>query len=395
MFRGQSITFNYTGGVQQIELDAGIYTLEAYGASGGGSSVGKHTAGSQGGLGGYTKATLDIQRPIILYIYVGGAGKYGVSGNSYGGPKGGWNGGGNGGNSSSGSGGGATDFRIKDGAWNNVDSLRSRILVAGGAGGADNGGSSVGGGDDGSGGSGGGLSGQGAWIDGRYNAAYGGTQTSGGGFGYGQNVGTNTDTGGAGGGYWGGKVTNHNNGGAGGGSSYIKGYPGCDVTYKAYQGDVVLTEGVIQQGVRNGNGYAVISCKILYDNKRVNSNFYKNVNPESIYEYQDFTRFTHQVYQENHGLQKGDPIYFNETYKKTTIDISRNVIGIVSNVVNENVFEYQTSGLIKDITFANPGEILYLNENGVSFKSAKIVKPLGYQTLNGIMVNIQTEFEFI
>lgn len=390
---GESITFNYTGAVQQIELEAGIYTLEAYGASGGGSTVGKHTAGSQGGLGGYTKAIVDIPYPITLYVYVGGMGRYGISGNRFGGPLGGWNGGGYAGNSSSGSGGGATDFRIKGGAWNNVDSLRSRILVAGAGGGADNAGSSVGGGDDGSGGSGGGLSGQGAWIDGRYNAAYGGTQTSGGGFGYGQNVGTNTDTGGAGSGYWGGKVTNHNNGGAGGGSSYIKGYPGCDATYRAYQGDVILTEGVIQQGVRNGNGYAIISCMSLHNNKRVNSNLHKNVNPESIYEYQDFTRFTHQIYQPGHGLQKGDAIYFEESYKRATIDISYDIIGIVSNVVNENIFEYQTSGIIRDITFANPGEILYLNQDGISFRPASIVKPLGYQTLNGIMVNIQAAFE--
>lgn len=272
MIVGESKRFDYTGNVQEITLEKGMYILEAYGASGGGSSVGNHTTGSQGGLGGYTKANMLIRDTLTFYIYVGGAGKYGVSGNSYGGPLGGWNGGGNGGNGASGSGGGATDFRLKNGNWNDADSLKSRILVAGAGGGADNAGSSAGGGDDGSGGSGGGLSGQGAWIDGKYYSSYGGTQTSGGGFGYGQNVTNNTDTGGAGSGYYGGKVTNHNNGGAGGGSSYIKEYPGCDTTYIDYQKEVLLFNGIMKQAVRNGNGYAVITM-ISY---RENSNLYKD-----------------------------------------------------------------------------------------------------------------------
>jgi hypothetical protein len=285
MIVGETKTFRYTGAVQQILLEPGLYLLEAYGASGGGSTVGAHTTGSQGGLGGYTKATMSLIENTVFYIYVGRAGQYNVSGNPYGGPLGGWNGGGRAGNVSSGSGGGATDFRLKGGAWNNADSLKSRILVAGAGGGADNAGGSAGGGDDGSGGAGGGLTGQGAWVDGGYNAGYGGTQVSGGGFGYGQDVTNNTDTGGGGSGYWGGKVTNHNNGGAGGGSSYIKGHPQCDVTYIEYQGLVVLSNGEMKQGLNNGNGYAKITMLVRGVEPRKNSNFYKDPNPQEIFDF--------------------------------------------------------------------------------------------------------------
>lgn len=383
----ESKIFNYTGTAQQVTLDAGIYLLEAYGASGGGDSVGKHTVGSQGGLGGYTKATIEIYDTLTLHIYIGGAGKYGVSGNSYGGPVGGWNGGGNGGNSASGSGGGATDFRLKHGNWNNSDSLKSRILVAGAGGGADNAGSAVNGSDDGSGGSGGGLSGQGAWIDGRYNAGYGGTQTSGGAFGYGQSVSTNTDTGGAGGGYWGGKCTNHNNGGAGGGSSYIKDFPGCDTTYLSYQGNVMLSDGEMQQGINNGNGYAIVTCIRVYRNRK-NSNFYANTIHEETYEYQKYNSIR-KTYQENHGFIVGDPICYDEVYKKANLENAINVLGIVSEVIDENTFIYKNSGKISmNKRIALPGDILYLTKDGLSSSPDGIMKPIGIQLPDGIIVKI-------
>ena len=262
---GQYKQFNYTGGVQSIELLPGKYIFECYGASGGGGSgASAHASYDAGGLGGYTKAVMEITEKMTVYCYVGGAGKYGVSGNPYGGPLGGWNGGGQGGNISSGSGGGSTDFRKTNGAWNNTNSLRSRFIVAGGGGGSDNSTGSYS--DDGSGGSGGGLTAQGAWISGEYNSGYAGTQSSGGGFGYGADVTNNTDTGGAGGGWYGGKVTNHNNGGAGGGSSYIKGYSGCNTSYHSYQTNINYIEGgSLQIGKRNGNGYAKITVILVYD----------------------------------------------------------------------------------------------------------------------------------
>lgn len=259
---GESKTFSYTGAVQQITLLPGRYKLEAYGASGGsGYGAGLHTRGSIGGLGGYTSGEIILEQETTLFIYVGGKGVYGSGNNGFGGPVGGWNGGGRGGNSSSGSGGGATDFRLQGGTWNNVESLKSRILVAGGAGGADNPtGEGAGGSDDGSGGSGGGLIAQGCWISGGYNSGYAGTQTGGGAFGYGVAVTTNTDTGGAGGGWYGGKPSNNYNGGGGGGSSYLAGYPGCNTSYlESHQNNLKFENGILNIGKNNGNGYAIVT----------------------------------------------------------------------------------------------------------------------------------------
>ncbi len=266
---GETKTFNYTGAVQSILLTPGIYTFDAYGASGGGGAVGAHNHSSVGGMGGRATATFKILAAMTVYVYVGGAGFYGSGSSSYRGPTGGWNGGGNGGNSSSGSGGGATDFRLTGGAWNNANSLYSRFLVAGGGGGADNWhgtGSGPGSGDDGSGGSGGGLEGQGTWIGGGYRADYRGTQTSGYALGQGGHVTTNTDTGGAGGGWYGGKVSNNNNGGGGGGSGYIKGYEGCNTSYHSYQQNVeYYKDGAFALNARNGNGIATIKFVVPFD----------------------------------------------------------------------------------------------------------------------------------
>lgn len=122
------------------------------------------------------------------------------------------------------------------------------LLVAGGGGGADNtdySGSVKGGADDGSGGTGGGTNGGNTYINGVMQGNTGGTQTSGYKQGVGESATVVTDTGGAGGGWWGGKATNNNNGGAGGGSGYIGG----------------VSNGSMQNGVQEGNGYAQITWK--------------------------------------------------------------------------------------------------------------------------------------
>ena len=45
MVVGESKRFDYTGNVQEITLEKGMYILEAYGAYGGGSSVGNYKTG--------------------------------------------------------------------------------------------------------------------------------------------------------------------------------------------------------------------------------------------------------------------------------------------------------------------------------------------------------------
>ena len=102
-----------------------LYQLEAWGAAGGGSS--ELDSPTRAGFGGYTKGSLYLRQDETLYIYLGVQGRVGA--NSV------FNGGGNYGNDNSGSGGGATDFRLVSGAWNDDLSLDSRIMVAAGGGG--------------------------------------------------------------------------------------------------------------------------------------------------------------------------------------------------------------------------------------------------------------------
>ena len=242
---GDIIEYNYTGDEQEFIAPAdGKYQIELWGAAGGKYSNG-HT------LGGYTKGEIELTSGTTLYIYVGGEGSP-----SDGNALGGYNGGGNStinklGKSGS-TGGGATDVRLTNGAWNEFESLKSRIMVAGG--GAGGGGTGYGY----CGGSGGGLNGyDGCGTLANYQGR-GGSQTSGGSvawrwkcastgstagsFGIGGIGGANSNNpgdsaapivgggAGGGGGYYGGSGGSGiccGDMGAGGGSSYISGHDGC------------------------------------------------------------------------------------------------------------------------------------------------------------------------
>jgi len=102
-----------------VELSAGNYSVEAWGASGGDSSYDENTPWhylglkGSGGKGAYVSATLSLSETTTVYIYIGGAGITGFS--KY---------------SSGGTGGGASDIRIGG------TELENRMLVAGGGGGA-------------------------------------------------------------------------------------------------------------------------------------------------------------------------------------------------------------------------------------------------------------------
>lgn len=239
--------FNYKGAGQEFTVPCdGNYKFELWGASGGNIST------FSGGKGAYTNGQIELSYLDNLYIYVGGAGSNTI------------NGGYNGGTSLTtyqpaygSSGGGATDVRLINGSWDNFDSLKSRIMVAAGGGGANH--RNVDGSNyssyygDGNGGAGGALVG----IDGEtinYTSSYGtynqhcygtgGSQISGGIF-YcldSNNINTflintgifgktnydviNQIQSGAGSGYYAGGTGQH--GGGGGGSSFISGHSGCN-----------------------------------------------------------------------------------------------------------------------------------------------------------------------
>ena len=240
--------YNYTGSEQKINIkENGLYKVELWGASGG--DIDNHS----GGNGAYTSGNIELETTDNLYAYVGNKGNNDTYTETC------FNGGGkilDGQIVYGRDGGGATDIRLKNGSWDNFDSLKSRIMVAAGGGAANdrNGpnnmyiNSHIYG--EGPGGAGGTLTG----IDGTsvnnsmtgkitwgYNYGTGGTQISGGltkyspnhtevslseaksgSFGKSQD---NNQTGG-GGGYYGGGSSGHS--GAGGGSSFVSGYTGCN-----------------------------------------------------------------------------------------------------------------------------------------------------------------------
>lgn len=230
-----SQSFEFTGSVQTLVLDPGVYRYEVYGAQGGGGT---------GGAGGRSFGNHTIFDESTLYIYVGG--------------RNGWNGGGAAGRVTGESsyvkdgtnGGGGSDIRF------NGQTLDDRIIVAGGGGGGTS---------DCYGGAGGGLTG-GNGINTSTVMGAGATQTSGYVKGQGQQGHSEAsycgNGCGGGGGYWGGCATQYGGSGqapGGGGSGYI---------------DPILTNASTQQGGRSGNGFIKVSIVgyIPYKAVLVNNN---------------------------------------------------------------------------------------------------------------------------
>lgn len=270
--------FSYTGSVQTFTAPVdGEYTLEAGGAQGGSES------GLEGGKGGKSTGKVTLKKGETIYIYVGQSGS-----NNYGTASGTYNGGGAAGGVFGTAGGGATHIaKTQRGELKNyADHKEDVLIVAGGGGGSSadyNKNKSTGGYGGGTTGSQGGQFPWGAayYMDVR---AGGGSQTSGGcagkthaiinitegssgnhrydwtmsgnagSFGQGGSGkkynGYNTsysgytdNYGAGGGGGWYGGGSTVENGGAGGGSGYTGG----------------VTDGSMQTGVNEGNGYAKIT----------------------------------------------------------------------------------------------------------------------------------------
>lgn len=278
--------FNYTGDVQTFTAPVdGEYTLEVGGAQGGDES------GLEGGKGGKSTGKVTLKKGETVYIYVGqsGSSNYGTASGTY-------NGGGAAGGVFGTAGGGATHIaKTQRGELKNYANHKGDVLiVAGGGGGSSadyNKNRSTGGYGGGTAGAPGGqfVSGAAYYMD---VQAGGGTQTSGGcagkthaivnitegssgnhrydwtmsgnagSFGQGGSGkkynGYNTsysgytdNYGAGGGGGWYGGGSTVENGGAGGGSGYTGG----------------VTDGLMQNGVNEGNGYA----KITYVNTDISN----------------------------------------------------------------------------------------------------------------------------
>jgi hypothetical protein len=203
--------FSYTKcSPETFTLLPGEYILEVWGASGGTYNAAK----ALGGAGGYAKGILTLNQETTVFVRVGSQ----ASNTTYGLGSQGCNGGGYGTHSGSRGGGGATDIRL------NTDSLYSRVIVAGGGGGASDLTGQIGG-------HGGGISGgdgkdypthagKGAGQNGETLYCSDGTTSCPKGiFGFGGNS-TGSYAGGGGGGWFGGSASYDERGG-GGGSGYV------------------------------------------------------------------------------------------------------------------------------------------------------------------------------
>ena len=236
--------------------------MECWGASGGNSyystthgntADGIYSNTVYGGKGGYSSGIIGVTTSLYIYIYVGqtGEGETDIT----------FNGGGSAATSyNSYSGGGATDIRLVDGTWNNFNSLKSRIIIAAGGGGAVHYNQGCNGGY-----AGGLLGGDGEYAyysggqHGEYTISKGGTQNSGGEagkgfastisyngtFGHGGNHNSENHGSGGGGGYYGGGGGGHNSaivGTGAGGSSFISGHTGCNaITSSSTSSNIIHT----------------------------------------------------------------------------------------------------------------------------------------------------------
>ena len=238
-----SYNFAFTDSYKAFTLTPGVYSFKLAGSNGE-----KDPFGSTGGNGCVVNAKLRLKKKTTFYSYVGGQTTF--------------NGGGKGQFKS----GSASDVRLVSGDWSNFDSLKSRVIVAGGGGGTD----------FGERGGHGGLNG----CPSAKNHGKGGTQTSGGsgldkgGFGYGGQY--SCWTGGGGGGYYGGGSSdNKYNYGGGGGSSFISGYYKCNAIKESstsanivhtgsslHYSRIRFTDVVVQDGANAATGY--VKVQLLY-----------------------------------------------------------------------------------------------------------------------------------
>lgn len=128
---GTVLNYAYTGSYQEVELPAGQYKLQCWGAQGGsnGTNSTYGITAKAGGKGGYSEGILTLSQKTTVRVYVGGRGSASAGGFNGGGSTTGtsqYNASNQLGYSKMGGGGGATDIRLSDG------SLYSRMIVAGG-----------------------------------------------------------------------------------------------------------------------------------------------------------------------------------------------------------------------------------------------------------------------
>ena len=133
-----------------------------------------------------------------------------------------------------------------------------------------------------------------------------------------------------------------------------------------------------------------------------NTNIYKNPEEHTLFDLSRIGTITvlsnESISQKKHYLQVGDVIYYDIKQKKFALAIAANsieseVIGVVSEVIDENTFKLINSGLLETNKYTFPmGTQLYLSNlvpgKLVSIQPSNVIKPIATQSNNGIIIDI-------
>ncbi len=138
---------------------------------------------------------------------------------------------------------------------------------------------------------------------------------------------------------------------------------------------------------------------------RLNSNIFKNIFPEEVLDVEYFEELKDktinsysEIKQANHGFQVNDVIAYDAKkgyYKPLATKDTKNIIGIVSSVKNNNIFTLMTEGRFEysSLSFTDT-TILYLSDKQagkmVHYKDIENTSyiPIAIYTDNSIIVNI-------
>lgn len=133
-----------------------------------------------------------------------------------------------------------------------------------------------------------------------------------------------------------------------------------------------------------------------------NSNIYKNPEEHHLFDLSQFgtTKVINnqEIAQARHYFQVGDVIYYDIKKKKFALalainDIESEVVGLVSEVINENTFFLSNTGELITNRYSFPlGTQLYLSNmipgKLVSIQPGNVIKPIATQSSNGIIIDI-------
>ena len=366
-FINTSYDYPYNGSYYVFSAPvSGNYKIETWGANGNSNSS------YNGGTGAYSSGILTLNQNEKIYVYVGGTGS---------GDIGGYNGGGsittNQSLQDGAPGGGATDIRLKDGNWDSIDGLRSRIMVAAGGAGAS---SSTCGTSVKNGGNGGTITSSSfttssACADGLWTLTLGASQDSGGILEVYDTTGAKTNTliagefgkanfpstysgdikSGGGGGYYGGASSGYGSPGTGG-SSFVSGCEKC----LAIESDGMISNSNIHfSGKIFTNIVMEDGSNITTSNPDTQNNGYAKITLSSITHNANDINNTKKVTLNIGGV----PVSRNITNDVTTFDLSSYDLSSYTNVSCNNGVVPELNGINLNLSSITSDTNCYLNNS--------------------------------